>query len=308
MSPSFYDKAVVFNKFTNLEMTTMSNRNKGIILLLLSAFGFSMMGAFIKLSGDVPTVQKTLFRNAISMVIAFGFVKYYGASLFGKKDSQKFLLLRSSLGAVGILLNFYAIDHLVLSDADMLNKMSPFLTIIFAALFLKEKTRLFQVISIIIAFAGTLFIIKPTFSSEIIPYIAGFLSAVFAAGAYTVLRVLGRKEQFYTVVFYFSFFTTVILLPFVIAFYEPMSWQQWVYLLLAGIFATVGQFGITIAYKYAPAKEISIFFYSTVVYSALISIALFGQIPDVLSIIGYLTIFSASLYMFMKNNQQSRLE
>ncbi|MEF2291759.1 MULTISPECIES: DMT family transporter [Virgibacillus] len=286
----------------------MSNRNKGIILLLLSAFGFSMMGAFIKLSGDVPTVQKTLFRNAISMVIAFGFVKYYGASLFGKKDSQKYLLLRSSLGAVGILLNFYAIDHLVLSDADMLNKMSPFLTIIFAALFLKEKTRLFQVISIIIAFAGTLFIIKPTFSSEIIPYIAGFLSAVFAAGAYTVLRVLGRKEQFYTVVFYFSFFTTVILLPFVIAFYEPMSWQQWVYLLLAGIFATVGQFGITIAYKYAPAKEISIFFYSTVVYSALISIALFGQIPDVLSIIGYLTIFSASLYMFMKNNQQSRLE
>nr|WP_199690011.1 MULTISPECIES: DMT family transporter [Clostridia] len=289
-------------------MTTMSNRNKGIILLLLSAFGFSMMAAFVKLSGDVPTVQKTLFRNAISMIIAFGFVKYYGASLFGKKENQKYLLLRSTLGAVGILLNFYAIDHLVLSDADMLNKMSPFLTIIFAAIFLKEKTRLFQVVSIIIAFLGTLFIIKPAFSSDTIPYVAGFCSAVFAAGAYTVLRVLGRKEQFYTVVFYFSFFTTMILLPFVIAFYEPMTWHQWAYLLGAGVFATVGQFGITMAYKYAPAKEISIFFYSTVVYSALISIILFEQIPDILSIIGYLTIFGASLYMFLKNNQLSRLE
>src|SRR5699024_11830339 len=108
----------------------------------------------------------------------------------------------------------------------------------------------------------------------------GFFVVVFAAGAYTVLGVIEDKEQFYTVVFYFSFFTTVILRPYVVLFYETMSVKQWVYLLLAGLFATVGQFGITVAYKYAPAKEISIFFYSTVVYSALISIVLFDQIPD----------------------------
>jgi drug/metabolite transporter (DMT)-like permease len=283
---------------------TMTNRNKGIILLLLSAFGFSMMAALVKLSGDVPTIQKTFFRNFVSAIIAFGFVKYYGERLFGKRENQKLLLLRSSLGAAGIILFFYAIDHLVLSDADMLNKLSPFLTIIFASIFLKEKARMFQITAIIIAFIGTMFIIKPAFSYETIPYIAGLLSAVFAAGAYTVLRVLGTKEKFYTVVFYFSFFTTMILLPFVLAFYEPMSVKQWVYLLGAGFFATIGQFGITIAYKFAPAKEISIFFYSTVVYSALISIFLFGQIPDMWSIIGYIIIFAASLYMFLKNNRE----
>ncbi|AIF43081.1 DMT family transporter [Virgibacillus sp. SK37] len=284
----------------------MSDKNKGIILLLLSAMGFSLMAAFVKLSGNVPTVQKTMFRNAVSMVIAFGFVKYYKERLFGKKENQKILLLRSSLGAIGIVLYFYAIDHLVLSDADMLNKMSPFLTIIFAAIFLKEHVRRFQIVAILIAFAGTLFIIKPEFDLETIPYMAGFLSAVFAAGAYTVLRVLGSKEQFYTVVFYFSFFTTMILLPFVIIFYEPMTIKQWIYLLAAGVFATVGQFGITVAYKYAPAKEISIFFYSTVVYSALISIVLFGQIPDIWSIIGYIAIFGASFYMFLKNNHENK--
>ncbi|WP_175987789.1 DMT family transporter [Bacillus sp. Marseille-Q1617] len=283
----------------------MTNRNKGIILLLLSAFGFSMMAALVKLSGDVPTIQKTFFRNFVSAIIAFGFVKYHGERLFGKRENQKLLLLRSSLGAAGIVLFFYAIDHLVLSDADMLNKLSPFLTIIFASIFLKERARMFQITAIIIAFIGTLFIIKPAFSYDTIPYIAGLLSAVFAAGAYTVLRVLGTKEKFYTVVFYFSFFTTMILLPFVLAFYEPMSLKQWVYLLGAGFFATIGQFGITIAYKFAPAKEISIFFYSTVVYSALISIFLFGQIPDLWSIIGYVIIFGASLYMFLKNNKEA---
>ncbi|RLQ93777.1 DMT family transporter [Falsibacillus albus] len=282
----------------------MSNRNKGIILLLLSAFGFAMMAALVKLSGDVPTVQKTLFRNMVSAIIAFGFVVYHKERLFGRKENQKILLLRSSLGTIGIVLYFYAIDHLVLSDADMLNKLSPFLTILFSALFLKERARMFQVIAIIIAFLGTLFIIKPSFSYEFIPYLAGVLSAVFAAGAYTVLRVLGSKEKFYTVVFYFSFFTTVSMLPFVFIYFEPMSLKQLIYLLLAGVFATIGQFGITIAYKFAPAKEISIFFYSTVVYSALISIMIFGQVPDMYSIIGYIIIFGASFYMFVKNNKE----
>lgn len=281
----------------------MSDRNKGILLLLLSAFGFALMAMFVKLSGDIPTTQKALFRNGVSMIIALGFVIYHKERLFGKKENQKYLILRSALGMTGVLLNFYAIDHLVLSDADMLNKMSPFITIIFAAIFLKEYVMRFQVVAVIIAFLGTLFIIKPAFNLDTIPYVAGILSAIFAGGAYTVLRVLGNKEQFYTVVFYFSAFSTVILLPFVIFFYEPMTAQQWTYLLAAGLSATVGQFGITIAYKFAPAKEISIFFYSTVVYSGIISILLFGQIPDIWSIIGYLTIFGASFYMFLRNNR-----
>ncbi|ASF41453.1 MAG: DMT family transporter [Halobacillus sp.] len=286
----------------------MSDRNKGILLLLISAFGFSMMAALVKLSGDVPTVQKTLFRNLVSAVIAFGFVMYNKERLFGKKENQKLLLSRSALGTIGMVLFFYAIDNLVLSDADMLNKLSPFLLIIFSAIFLKERARLYQIVSIIIAFIGTLFIIKPAFSVEFIPYLAGVFSAVFAAGAYTLLRVLGDKEKFYTIVFYFSFFTTVSLLPFTIAFYEPMSLKQWIYLLSAGGFATLGQFGLTIAYKFAPAREISIFFYSTVVYSALISIFLFGQVPDWLSILGYVTIFGASFYMFLKNNQNAKAQ
>ncbi|SIS44333.1 DMT family transporter [Salimicrobium salexigens] len=280
----------------------MSDRNKGILLLLISALGFSMMGAFVKLSGDLPTVQKAFFRNIVAAAITLGFVLKHKDRIFGKRENQKLLLSRSSLGAVGIVMNFYAIDHLVLSDAEMLNKLSPFILIIFSGIFLKEHARKYQIVSIIIAFLGTLFIIQPEFSVQVLPYIIGVLGAVFAAGAYTMLRVLGNKEKHYTVVFYFSFFTTVLLLPFTIFFYEPMSVQQWIFLLLAGAFATVGQFGVTLAYKFAPASEISIFFYSTVVYSALLSIVLFGQIPTLWSVIGYVIIFSASFYMFLKNN------
>lgn len=279
----------------------MTNRNKGILLIIVSAFGFSLMTLFVKLSGDVPTLQKTIFRNGVSMVISFFFVIHFKERLFGKRENQPLLLLRSILGAIGIILLFYAIDHLVIADADMLNKMSPFFTILFAAIFLKEHVKPFQLYSILVAFLGMLFIIKPSFSLDIVPYAAGILSAVFAGGAYTVLRALGSREQFYTIVFYFSGFTTVILLPFVIYIYQPMTMQQTVYLLLAGVFATVGQFGITLAYKLAPANEISVFNYFTVVFTALLGFAFLSQIPDMYSILGYVIIFGASFYMFLKN-------
>ena len=90
--------------------------------------------------------------------------------------------------------------------------------------------------------------------------------------------------------------------------YKEMSMLQFVYLILAGIFASIGQFGITIAYKYAKAKEISIFDYSNILFSAIISIVLFGVIPDYLSVIGYIIIFAVSLYMFLYNKKLDKIE
>ena len=273
--------------------------------MLISAVGFSIMTLFVKMAGELPAVQKTFFRNFVSAIIAFGFVMYYKESLFGKRENQLVLLGRSIFGTLGIVFLFYAIDNLVMSDADMLNKMSPLLVIVFSAIFLKERVMPFQMITIVIAFVGMLFIVKPSFSVDVLPYLIGILSAVFAAAAYTFLRVLGNREKYYTVVFYFSFFSTVVLLPFLIIFYEPMTTVQLTYLLLAGFFATIGQFGITIAYKYAPAKDISIFTYSTVLITTILSFVVFNEGPDIYSGIGYVIILGAMIYMFFKGREVS---
>lgn len=279
----------------------MNNVVKGIIALIISSLGFSLMSLFVKYAGDLPTVQKVFFRNFISMLIALGLVLYAREKLFGKSENQGWLFLRSLLGLFGVLLNFFTIDRMVLSDADILNKLSPFFTIIFCAIFLKEYIRRFQLIAIIVALVGAVFIIKPSFSSDSYIALLGVVGAMFAAGAYTVLRVLGSREKFYTVVFYFSFFSTVALIPFLIFQWEGMTQSQFWYLVLSGIFAAVGQFGLTIAYSFAPAKEISIFFYSTILFSAIFSIVVFKQVPDLMSVLGYVIIFAASYYMYMKN-------
>ena len=286
---------------------TKSNRLKGIFFIILSAFGFAVMSAFIKLSGDLPNIQKVFFRNLVSAIIALFLIIKHKGSFTGKKENRKILIYRSLFGTIGIIFNYYAIDNLVLSDANMLNKISPFLVVVFCALILKEKINLKQILAIIVAFIGALFIVKPSFDIRVVPYIIGFLSAVFAALAYTCVRMLGNKEEYYTIVFFFSTFSLVTVLPMFIYVYEPMTTMQFVYLILSGIFASLVQFGVTLAYKYAPAKEISIFDYSNIIFSAILSIFLFGVYPDKLSVVGYFIIFAAAFYMFLYNKRQDKL-
>lgn len=286
---------------------TKSNRLKGIFFIILSAFGFAVMSAFIKLSGDLPNMQKVFFRNLVAAIIALFLIIKHKGSFTGKKENRKILIYRSIFGTIGVIFNYYAIDKLVLSDANMLNKISPFLVVIFCALILKEKINSKQILAIIVAFIGALFIIKPTFDVRVVPYMIGFLSAVFAALAYTFVRMLGNKEEYYTIVFFFSTFSLITVLPMFLMVYEQMTPVQFIYLILAGVFASLGQFGVTLAYKYAPAKEISIFDYSNIIFSAILSIFLFGVYPDSLSIVGYFIIFAAALYMFLYNKRQDKL-
>lgn len=280
----------------------MSNKNKAILLMILSSLGFALMSTFVKLSGDLPSVQKSFFRNFVSLIVAIYIILKSKDSFIGKKENRKFLLGRALCGTLGILANFYAIDNLILSDANMLNKLSPFVVIICSYLFLKEKINRVQIGSLLIAFLGVLFIVKPSFSSEMIPSIIGILSAVFAGAAYTFVRFLGGKEKAPTIVFVFSAFSCLFTLPLMIINFTPMSFKQISLLLCAGVFASISQFSLTAAYKYAPAKEVSIYDYTQILFAAVLGFIVFDQIPDSYSIIGYAIIIGSGITMFIYNN------
>lgn len=284
----------------------MNPKVKGIIAILISAIGFSFMSVFFRLAGDLPVFQKSLARNLVAMFIPLFFLYKYKQPLFGKLSSQPLLIARSALGLTGVLFNIYAIDHMTLSDADTLMKLNPFWTILLSLFFLREKIFKYQIIAMIVAIAGMLFVVKPEFSSAMIPSLIGLMSGIFAASAYTCVRALSTREAPYTIVFYFSFFSIIVLIPFTIFTYEPMSWLQMLYLLGAGLSAAVGQIGITLAYSFAPAKDISIFTYASIIFTALFGFILFGESPDFYAMLGYVIIIGASYYMFEKARRQPR--
>ena len=283
----------------------MKEKKKAIavIYILLSALFFSLMNMFVRLSGDLPSVQKSFFRNLVSLAFAAAILKREGAWFSGKRENIRYLLLRSAAGTLGILCNFYAVDHLVLADASMLNKMSPFFAIVFSYLILKEKIRLPQALIVGCAFAGSLLIIKPTEAVFHSPAaLIGLLGGLGAGIAYTYVRVLGTKgEKGPFVVFVFSAFSCAVTLPYLLLYFQPMSRGQLLSLLLAGLSAAGGQFSITAAYFHAPAKEISVYDYSQILFSAVLGFFVFGQIPDALSWIGYGIICSMAVSMFLYN-------
>ncbi len=278
---------------------------KGIVCMLISALAFSFMGVFVKLAGDLPTFEKVFFRNVVSMVVALFMIyrlRGNGMKMFGHKSSQPLLLLRSFLGMFGVALNFWAINHLVLADSTMLNKVSPFFVTIFAVFFLKEKLSKLQVPALVVVFLGALLIIKPQFDAAVFPALAGFLGAAAAGGAYTIIRFLKGKEEPSTIIFYFSFFSVVTTFPIMLYYgFEMPSSSQWFYLIMIGVSASFGQFGVTMAYKYAPAAEVSIYNYASIIFALVIGFVLFNEVPDFLSVIGGGVIVGTALLIFYYN-------
>ena len=293
-------------------MNNLSNKTKGIICILFSALCFSGMSSFINLSGDLPTPQKVFFRNLVALFIATATLIKKHEPFKPAKGTLPYHLIRSGVGLLGVFGNFYATTHMShTADAAMLNKMSPFFTLIFSAMFLREKVKLRQALAIIGAFIGAMFVIKPSFSNvEIVPSIAGFIGGVGAGAAYTAVRKMGTMgENGRFTVFFFSAFSVSVTAPFLIFDYHPMTMKQFVFLLLVGICAAGGQFGITAAYTYAPSREISVYDYSNIVFTAIEGYLFLGhQVPDILSVVGYIIICSMAIWMFIYNNKEPSLK
>ncbi|MDW0686489.1 DMT family transporter [Mannheimia haemolytica] len=239
-----------------------------------------------------------------------GYIVWKNRQLFfGYAENRLLLLSRSITGLLGILCGVYIIDHLVLSDVDMIGKLTSFILIILSAIFLKERASLLQWILCLIAFIGALFIIKPAVDIRFMPYLVGVIGSVFAAIAYLCLRLLAKTKKVEspnTIVFFFSAFSTLILLPFVAIDYVVLTNLQTIYLVLAGVTSAVGQFCVTTAYKYAAAKDISIYSYASVLFSAILGLLFFEQYPDMLSWLGYAIIFVSSWLMFVLTKKQSK--
>lgn len=275
---------------------TKSDYRLGITYIIISAFCFALMNLFIRLAGDVPTLQKCFFRNFFAMIIAMGTMAKSRTKFKVGEGNLKYLLIRSISGGLGMICNFYAIDHLPISDAAILNKLSPFFAIIFSIFVLKEVANRFEWMAVMIAFVGALFVVKPSFSVEAVPAFAGVLGGLGAGLAYAYVRKLGmRNENKMVIVAFFSGFTSLILLPNLLFNYTPMTGQQWLFLCLTGMAAAGGQIFITSAYAKAPAKEISVYDYSIVIFTAILGLIFLDQIPDYLSVIGYVIIIGISI-------------
>lgn len=286
-------------------MDKKNNILMGIFCIIVAGFGFSLMSLFIKLAGDLPSMQKGFFRNIIAVGISsIPLIKHWKVINLPKDNIEwSVLISRSVFGTIGLVFNFYAITHISLADSTIIQKLSPFVILILSFIFFKEKMTVFQLISIVIAFIGVGFIVRPTGDGFIsMGALAALLGAFCSGVAYTCVRYLGTHNvsgEF--IIFFFSTLSTFMLLPYLIFDYKVMTMHQLSMLILAGASATIGQYGVTFAYKYAAAKNISVFDYSQVLFSGIFGFIFFNELPDLQSLIGYIIVISVGIILVKKS-------
>lgn len=282
----------------------MKEKNTGVIFILCSSLFFAIMAASVKSVPHIPLAEKVFFRNCIGL-IAVG-IPMMRRRISFKPNNRRLVLLRSVFGLLGVAFYYTSLGLLNLSDAVIINKLSPFFVIVLSIIFLKEEIKKHQFAALSLAIIGAALVVKPGFNFEILPALIGLASALFAGSAYTTIRKLSETDHPQLIVFYFCLFSTLVTIPFMVAgqFVLP-SLKDLLFLVSIGISALIAQLFMTNAYRHAPASQLSIYTYANVVFSTLLGFIVWHEVPDTLSLAGAALIIAGSGINFYYNQKRT---
>ena len=286
--------------------TGTDNLGRALAWMVVSGLSFALMGAAVKLAGDLPVGVKVFFRNLVTMGITSVVALRAGENPLTRTPHWWRLLLRSAAGFLGVTFYFVALGNMHLADASLLNKTSPFFVAVFAVLLLGERLAPGMVPALATAFVGAVLIIKPTFDVTALPALAGFASGLFAGLAYTMVRSLKGRASPNRIIFIFSLFSTVATIPAMIHYRPDPTPLQWAALVGTGIFGAGGQYGLTFAYHHARASKVSVFTYLHVLFALVVGFVIWGERPDLLSALGGLLIIGAAVQVHRTGQRTPR--
>lgn len=285
-------------------MNDKNNIKLAVLLMILSALSFSVMQIIVKISSaNIPLMEQVFSRNFITLLISLTVMIKNKERIFPHKNNIIAIILRAIFGYLGVVTFFYATNNMLLADASVLQRTSPFWATLFAFIISKEKVLKIQWFALIIAIIGSIFIIKPKMNSNLTTSLIALSAAIFAGIAYAIIGSLKGKESNSLIIFYFSLISCMLSLIYFKSFVVPNLYDL-IALILIGIFAGLGQFFLTVSYKKAPVSTVSIFNYSGVIFSYLFSVFILNEILDAYSIFGtILTVLAALMVYFYRKKE-----
>lgn len=282
----------------------MDKIHKASIFMLLSAFSFSIMQIAVKYTAQtIPVAELVFMRNFVMLLVAGAITIKNKKPLYKDKKNLPLILGRGIFGMLGVFLYFQATKYLPSAEASVLQKSSPFFVAIFAYITMKEPMSRADIISMIVAFTGVLFVTKPSASGFNNYAIIALLSGIFAAMAYTCIGMLKNREESHTIMLSFAIVTCVGMIPLMLGNFKVPNLKEIIGLAIVGICGMLGQWFLTFAYMMAPAGKVSIFNYTTVIFTSILGYFIFGDKIDLFSGIGILLIFIGAYVAYVGKNK-----
>lgn len=264
------------------------------------ALAFSVMSLLVKTAGArIPSMQIVLVRSVILVALAGGTAVARRRKLRGREP--RILFLRGVLGFVALSCFYYAVVHLPLADATVIQYTNPVFTALIAAAVLSESLRRREVVLALTSLAGVTLVARPTFlfgeAASALPALAVGVAlggAVFSAAAYVTVRRL-REESTSVVVLWFAGVSVLGSLPAVVPSWVPPTPREWAVLAGVGVSTHLGQIFITRGLQRERAGRAMAVGYLQIVFAAVWGALFFAEIPGPWSVLGALVIVASTL-------------
>jgi drug/metabolite transporter (DMT)-like permease len=256
---------------------------RGLRYMATGAFFFSVMSLLVKLAGQgVPSQEIVLARSLIMAVLSFAALRRRRIAPLGTQ--RRLLVLRGLLGFGALSCFYYAIVHLPLADATVIQYTNPAFAAVLAVFVLGERMRGREILCVALSLAGVLLVARPQLvfgtGSGLDPVAAGvaLLGAVLSAAAYVTVRKLAAEHHL-VVIFYFAVISTLGSIPAAaLNFVVPAGWTVLV-LLGVGVSTHLGQIYMTRGLHLERAGRATATSLVQIVFAAVWGAAFFSQVP-----------------------------
>ncbi|EMN7212672.1 DMT family transporter [Vibrio vulnificus] len=264
----------------------------GVRYMILSALGFALMSASVKYVSvhGIPLFEIVAARALVSLIISYLDVKRKGISVWG--NNKRWLFARGAVGTLALMCVYYAVTALPLAEATILQYVHPVFTALLAVLFLKERVQPATLACIVLCLLGVFTMVYPSFDASGVselPMLSVGIALLGAFGssiAYVIVRKLSRTEDSSVIIFYFPLVALPVSAMLIGDDFVVPDVALILVLILVGIFTQIGQFGLTKAMQTQTAGNASAYSYVQIVFSALLGVVLFNEVPSIWTLLG----------------------
>lgn len=262
------------------------NRRLGIFFITISSFCLALMSMLVKKLGHLPIMEIMFFQNLPAMIIIPIILMKMRIPIFG--NNKPFLLINGFISLFAQLTKYYTYTVMLLADATIIHRLSPFIVFFLSGIFLKEKLYFRRIPILFLAFVGGLLVIKPGFQNELFPYLVALIAAVFISFSHINMRYLRLSDHYLVITNTISYISGIgsFIILFLQNNYQPPDLVEFLLLISIGLIAIIAWTTLIKAFQLAEANVLSLYTYSQIVFASIFGLIFFQEFPDYLSIIG----------------------
>ena len=279
---------------------------RGILLAVLNGVLLSAVAAIGKqVSADLPPFEVAFLRALLVLIMMWPLLMRIGWQQL-RPHRVGIHIIRSAVGAIAVLLWFWALPRVPLADLIALEFTSPLFVLAAAILFLGEKSFLWRWGALIVGFAGSMIILRPGLAEVSLGHLAVLGSAVFFAANRIFAKLLLRTNTATTCVAVRAVLITLFMIPPAIWVWRWPTTIEWGWLLVISVFSVVNQFTATWAIKLADLGAIEPVNFLRLVWGAVIGIVFFAEVPSIFTLVGGTVMISSVVYVTQRERREPR--